>query len=69
MTLSNDSISKLQRWVNNIEKAYSYLTTTEPDLTIYADTSMTGWGVTDKVTPSGGFWHNEEITHINVLEL
>ena len=27
------------------------------------------WGVTDKVTPSGGFWNNEEITHVNISEL
>ena len=30
---------------------------------------MTGWGVTYKVNRSEGFWDNEEITRINVLEL
>ena len=29
---------------------------------------VTGWGVTDKVNPGRGFWHNEEITHIIVIK-
>ena len=40
LTLSNDSISELPWWVNNTEQACRYLTTTEPDLTIYTDASM-----------------------------
>ena len=69
MTLLDNSISETQWWVNNIEQACRCTTTMEPDLTIYNDVSLTGWGVTDKVHPSGEFWHNEEMTHINVIKL
>ena len=69
LTVPVNSISELQWWVSNIEEACRYITRTEPYLTIYTDTSLTGWGVTDNVNPSGVFWHYEEITHINVLEL
>ena len=69
MILSDNTISELQWWVNNIEQSCRYITITKPDLTIYTDASLTEWGVTDKVNPSGGFWYSEEITHINVLKL
>ena len=69
MTLSDNSINELQCLVANIEHSCRYLTTTKPDLTIYTNASLTWWGVIDKVNHSEGFWHNEEITYITVLEL
>ena len=42
LTLSNNSISALRWWVSNMEQACIYRTTTEPDLTIYTDTTLTG---------------------------
>ena len=36
---------------------------------IYTGASLTGWGITVGKTPSGGRWDENEITHINVLEL
>ena len=67
LALSDNFISKLQWWIDNIEQVCRYITTTEPDLTIYSE--VTGWGVTDKVNSREGFWHSEEIAHINVLKL
>ena len=69
MTLSQESIQELQWWIENIEHSFRSLNIVEPDLVIYTDASMSGWGVTDKIKPSGGFWHKNEIKHINVLEL
>lgn len=68
LTLLDDSISELQWWVNNIGPACRCITTTDPNLNIYNNVSLRGWGVTDKVHPSGEFWHNDEITYINVIE-
>ena len=59
LTLSDNSINELQSWVNNIEQACRYITTKEPDLTIYTDANLAGWGVTNKINPIGGFWHND----------
>lgn len=36
---------------------------------VHADTSLTGWAITDRVSPSRGLWHKSEIDHINILEL
>ena len=52
-TFSDNSISEVQWWVNNIEQSvYRTITTTKRDLSIYIDASFTGYGVTDKVNPS-----------------
>ena len=70
MTLSDNLISELSWWINNIgQHAYRYITTIKSDQSIHTDASFIGWGVTDNDHPSGGFWHNEESRHINVLEL
>ena len=38
-------------------------------MTIYTDSGILGWGVTDGNNPLGGRWKGDEINHINVLEL
>ena len=46
-----------------------YIHVPDPDITIYTDSSTSGWGVTDGNNPSGGRWEADEINHINALEL
>ena len=54
---------------NNIFESFAHLNIPDPHITIYTDASLTGWGITDGKTPSGGRWDENEITHINVLQL
>ena len=54
--------------INNIFESFAPLNISDRDITIYIDTSLTGWDITDGKTPSGGRWEKNEITQINVLE-
>lgn len=36
---------------------------------IYIDGSLTGWGITDGISPSSGLWRKAEVQHINVLDV
>ena len=40
-----------------------------PQVELYADACLTGWGATLGNTTTGGHWAQEELNHINVLEL
>lgn len=46
-----------------------HIVTTNSDIVISTDASLTGWGITDGNTPSKGFWHKTELDNISVLEL
>ena len=61
--------AEIQWWINNIENSCHRINIPNPDITIYADTSLTDWGITDDIPPSRGLWHKAELKHINVLEL
>ena len=41
----------------------------KPGITIFADASETGWGITDEHNPSRGQLAEPEMIHVNVLEL
>ena len=41
----------------------------EPDLELFTDASLEGWGAHTDTEQTGGRWHEDEITHINALEL
>ena len=69
ITLNVESKKEIYSWKNNIFESFAHLNIPDPDITIYTDASLTGWGITDGKTPSGGRWDEDEITHINVLEL
>ena len=68
LTLSNTSVVGQQYWTSLPIYYNTLYIIREPNLAIYTDANLTGCGVTDKVNPTGGFWHNKEIAHI-VLEL
>jgi ribonuclease HI len=44
--------------------------TSDPDLVLFSDASMTGWGATDSNCSTGGKWSSYDVgRHINELEL
>ena len=53
----------------NIATSIKHINIPEIDITIYTDASLKGWGITDGSNPSGGRWAENEMQHINVLEL
>jgi len=67
--LSYKSTNELHWWINNIDESFSNISKPDPDLIVYTDASLTGWGITNEIISSRGFWHSSEIKHINVLEL
>ena len=69
ITLTVESKKEIYWWKNNIFESFAHLNIPDPDIAIYTDASLTGWGIADGKTPSGGRWDEDEITHINVLEL
>ena len=57
-------------WINSIDKSCHHINNiSNPDITIYTDASLTGWGVTNEISPSRGVRRKAEQDHINVLEL
>ena len=63
-----ESMKKIYWLANNIFESFAPLNIPDPDITIYTDAILTGWGITDGKTRSGGRWEKNEITQINVLE-
>ena len=53
----------MQWWINNIDNSCHHINIPNLDIT------LTGWGVTDRISPSRGLWHKAKLEHINVLEL
>ena len=67
--LSKASYIELAWWVANVYDTFNNVVTQNPDVTIFTDASLLGWGITDGNKPSGGRWHSAEIKNINFLEL
>ncbi|CAH3019867.1 unnamed protein product, partial [Porites evermanni] len=51
VTLSNDSRSELEWWVNNITSSFMPITQDKPDFTLTTDASKIGWGASNPPTP------------------
>ena len=70
ISLSAKAVSEIHWWINNIDNSCHHINSIPiPDITINTDASLTGWGITNGITPSRGLWHKTELDHINVLEL
>ena len=69
IALNVESKKKIYWRINNIFESFAPFNIPDPDITLYTDANLTVWGITDGKTPSGGRWDENEITHINVLEL
>ena len=67
--LSAKAKAEIQWWINNNDNSCHHINISNPDITIYTDASLTGWGITDGISPSRGLWHKAELEHLNVLEL
>ena len=68
--LSEESISDVNWWVNNVETAFKLISHSEPDVIIQTDASTQGWGAVRQKSKTGGRWNsNEAHNHINFLEL
>ena len=59
----------IQWWVDNIHTQSETLTWRTPDFELFTDASLSGWGAALGDTTTGGHWAQEEVTHINFLEL
>lgn len=58
---------EMQWWI--IIVLCNHIVVTNPDIMIYTDPSLIGWGIIDHNTPSRGLWHTSELDNINVLKL
>eukprot|EP00794_Sanderia_malayensis_P021324 gene21324-23399_t len=67
--LSDDAYRDLYYWEKSIENSGKQIRTPTVDLIIHTNASSKGWGATNGITPIGGNWLEEELDHINVLEL
>ena len=62
--------TELQWWVDNVTTASNDITPSDPDITVAADASLSGWGCVCEDDHSGGLWLPAEASfHINYLEL
>ena len=68
-SLTEESKIELEWWIHNIPHTFKNIVIPNVDITIHTDASLTGWGITDDITPSGGQWLPQELEHINILEL
>jgi hypothetical protein len=69
--LSDEAKEDLDWWIRQLDKSMgkSFLTS-DPDLVLFSDASMTGWGATDSNCSTGGKWSSYDVgRHINELEL
>ncbi|GFN81550.1 reverse transcriptase [Plakobranchus ocellatus] len=70
MTLSDRSRYELQWWVTNIFSAHNDITPPQPDVVVFTDASLSGWGCSVGNISSGGHWpQHAQSYHINVLEI
>lgn len=75
MSIPTDAWTDINWWVINLPHARRHIQVPRPEITIYTDASLMGWGAYTHQSDSrpittGGRWKPEETAyHINVLEL
>jgi hypothetical protein len=72
MFITQEIKEELAWWKHNLLKVEAPIKRAQPDITLYTDASLKGWGCYDKElkTSFGGRWDvDEDEQHINVLEL
>ena len=70
MSLSIQAKQDLQWWIDNIIDNSAPIVESTPDITIFSDASLKGWGgARDGMTTGGNWSESESKIHINVLEL
>ena len=69
VTLSDDSRSELEWWVNNVTSSFMPITQDKPDFILTTDASKIGWEAVCGDHKTGGCWDlDEQQYHINYLE-
>ena len=56
-------------WVTNIDFQEKSLLSSSPDYELFTDACLTGWGASVGHVTTGGHWAQQELDHINILEL
>jgi len=56
-------------WIHNIDHQTKSLRSSSPQLEMFSDACLTGWGATVGHTKTGGHWAQKDLDHINCLEL
>jgi len=70
MQLSELSRSDLQWWINSARSLHNPISLPQPEVTLYTDASIEGWGGVLNNVKIGGHWTPEEAyNHINYLEM
>ena len=68
--LDNNAQIELQWWEHNINTFNIIDENVQPNIEIFSDACLTGWGATYNGHSTGGHWSFEESkSHINVLEI
>ena len=67
--MSSKAESEVHWWINSIDNSCHHINNiSNPDITIRTDASLTGWGITNGISPSRGLQQKPELHHNNVLE-
>lgn len=72
MKVTDDLKDHIKWWIDHIDTAYKPVTSSNPDLIISTDSSLTGWGAhieTENLSANGVWSTDEQSLHINLLEL
>ena len=67
--LSQKAKTFIQWWVTHIHSQSQTLLWKPPDFELFTDASLLGWGAFLNGTSTGGHWAQDEMAHINILEL
>ena len=68
--LSVQAVNELRWWISNIMSAENDIVSSDPDITITTDASLSGWGGVCNGNATGGAWLPDEGDHhINFLEI
>ena len=69
-TLTKGAKLEIEWWLENIDGTDNDIYVPNPDMALYTDASMTGWGGVLGQHNTNGYWlEKEQHLHINVLEL
>ena len=69
MILSERAKEDLEWWLRNAKHGVRLIRSDLPDVRLFTDASLQGWGAYAEGISIGGRWHEEEVEHINVMEL
>ena len=69
MALSKLALSDIDWWISHLDDSFGYTSRSPPNLILYSNAFLSGWGAALGSVSSGGPWSSiEALYHINVLE-